>query len=437
MVHILLAMEYMHSKKVIHRDLKPNNILLLPDEHDILGHYNIAQVCDFGLAKPFTYQGIQTPNMVTGWFRAPEIALGYPHYDYKSDVWSVACIFFEMINGQQFLYNCVDNNDAIISTIIKKLPYELPMKTMRELVTCSKWRKVTVYKYATVKTRKPWIKQLGLTTDQAKIFINTAGCLDTFCDLLNNMFKFDWDERYNIAQCLDHPFFDEHRDLINLTRQYYSPQPSQERILIIKPSPERKWVTETVEKLFNDKHKYTAWYQHRIIFQAVYLFDHYLEAIFSMENFECEKTIVNNPAYNEKGLVHTKYETLLRFYTCLYSCVKYFMTLQSAVTFETIVLSAPNQGKEFCTQQAKLIASNFESSFISKALGFNVYRPSLYEAADLYNDVLEEEHIQDLLSMYLAVNKPIETTPSILYGHYVKARDAKTKSPPTEELLPS
>lgn len=449
MVHILLAVEYMHTNKIIHRDLKPSNILIFDDKFDCLNNPSVAQVCDLGLAKPYTYQGIQTPNTVTSVYRAPEIALGYPHYDYKSDIWSLACILFEMIADKRFLVECPDNSRSIVCKILGALPEELPLRKMRSLVTNDKWRKISpLYGYATPKVRKPWIKQLGLTDRGLKCFIKTAGNIDSFCDLLSNMFKFDWDERYSITQCIDHPFFSDFNNLIAITRQQYMPQSPPERVLVVKPSTERAWVCEIVMNIFNNRNKY-SWYNHRSLFQALYLFDHYLESMIEMIEMSkmkegvVEKTIFkDNSDYNLMGIVHTKYETILRFYTCLYSCLKYFATLQSPVTFEEMLGSSlgRKEAKDYYTSEAKLIASNFESAFISISMGYNVYRPSIYEAADLFGDVLEENDIANLLNMYLSVDKNIETTPSKLYQHYVRVSSKdeivslKNISPPAKPV---
>ena len=118
MVHILLGVEFMHARKIIHRDLKPSNILIFGAETDAMEQPNVAKICDFGLAKPYTYQGVQTPNTVTSWYRAPEIALGYPNYDYKVDIWSLGCILFEMVAKRCFLGNSPDDdNDEIVKCL--------------------------------------------------------------------------------------------------------------------------------------------------------------------------------------------------------------------------------------------------------------------------------------------------------------------------------
>ncbi|EXC46561.1 Cell division control protein 2-like protein [Morus notabilis] len=89
---ILRGIAYCHSHRVIHRDLKPQNLLI--DRRN-----NALKLADFGLARAF---GIPvrtfTHEVVTLWYRAPEILLGSRQYSTPVDVWSVGCIFAEMVN---------------------------------------------------------------------------------------------------------------------------------------------------------------------------------------------------------------------------------------------------------------------------------------------------------------------------------------------------
>eukprot|EP00128_Syssomonas_multiformis_P008395 Colp12_sorted_trinity150504_noHs@12849 len=81
---------YCHSHRVLHRDLKPQNLLIDKD--------GVLKIADFGLARAFgvpvrTY----THEVVTLWYRAPEILMGALHYSTPVDVWSIGCIFAEMV----------------------------------------------------------------------------------------------------------------------------------------------------------------------------------------------------------------------------------------------------------------------------------------------------------------------------------------------------
>ena len=80
-----------HSHGVLHRDLKPQN-LLLDQERGIL------KIADLGLGRAFTVPlKSYTHEIVTLWYRAPEVLLGSTHYSIAIDMWSVGCIFGNII----------------------------------------------------------------------------------------------------------------------------------------------------------------------------------------------------------------------------------------------------------------------------------------------------------------------------------------------------
>ncbi|KAL7989434.1 hypothetical protein Chor_012100 [Crotalus horridus] len=87
---LLQGVSFCHSHRVIHRDLKPQNLLI--------NEMGAIKLADFGLARAFgvplrTY----THEVVTLWYRAPEILLGCKYYSTAVDIWSIGCIFAEMV----------------------------------------------------------------------------------------------------------------------------------------------------------------------------------------------------------------------------------------------------------------------------------------------------------------------------------------------------
>ena len=132
MYQCLCGIKYMHSAGVLHRDLKPSNLLVDTETCDV-------QICDFGLSRSVGFLFLlicfcvyceliypfyilfsnwynrgditeeegekkeQTEYVVTRWYRAPEIMLGYSTYDYAIDVWSLGCIFGEILGREALL----------------------------------------------------------------------------------------------------------------------------------------------------------------------------------------------------------------------------------------------------------------------------------------------------------------------------------------------
>ncbi|KAL6998709.1 Mitogen-activated protein kinase 1 [Sarracenia purpurea var. burkii] len=87
---ILRGLKYIHSANVIHRDVKPSN-LLLNANCDL-------KICDFGLARPNSENEFMTEHVVARWYRVPELLLNSSEYTAAIDVWSVGCVFMELIN---------------------------------------------------------------------------------------------------------------------------------------------------------------------------------------------------------------------------------------------------------------------------------------------------------------------------------------------------
>ncbi|KAL0948007.1 hypothetical protein HGRIS_010629 [Hohenbuehelia grisea] len=175
---------FCHSHRVLHRDLKPQNLLI--DSRDNL------KLADFGLARAFgipmrTY----THEVVTLWYRAPEVLLGSRHYSTAIDMWSVGCIFAEMAMHGHPLFP----GDSEIDQIFK---------IFRILGTPSEesWPGVS-----TLPDYKPtfpqWSKQ-----DLARIVptLDEAGI-----DILKKTLNYDSAKRISAKRALVHPYFADYR----------------------------------------------------------------------------------------------------------------------------------------------------------------------------------------------------------------------------------
>lgn len=91
MLMLMRAVHFCHANFILHRDIKPNNLLIAAN-----GEVKLA---DFGLARSFAdpYQQM-TYNTITIWYRPPELFFQAPHYGGAVDVWSCGCVFAELVN---------------------------------------------------------------------------------------------------------------------------------------------------------------------------------------------------------------------------------------------------------------------------------------------------------------------------------------------------
>lgn len=99
------GVRYMHAQQVVHRDLKPQNLLLSGS-----GELKIA---DFGLARSFAIKmPTYSSEVVTLWYRAPELLMGCKSYGYAVDMWSVGCIISEILTKLP-LFSGSDKQDQL------------------------------------------------------------------------------------------------------------------------------------------------------------------------------------------------------------------------------------------------------------------------------------------------------------------------------------
>ena len=178
---ILLAIKYCHSKRILHRDLKPQNLLI--DKNGII------KVGDFGLARAF---GIPiktlTHEILTLWYRAPEILLGQKEYSTPIDIWSIGLIFYEMAHRKPLFAG-----DCEIDQIFKIFQI---FGTPNE----NNWPGIT--KLPEFKLSFPQFKGKGLGSCNCNI--DHVGM-----DLLGKMIQLDPCRRISAKQALNHPFFDD------------------------------------------------------------------------------------------------------------------------------------------------------------------------------------------------------------------------------------
>ena len=114
------GLAYCHAHMVMHRDIKPQNLLVNSATRTL-------KIADFGLARVLSPSADYSPDRGTIWYRAPELILGSASYSLSIDMWSVGCVFAEMATRRPLMRGLSDNYPTesseieVLFTIFKTL----------------------------------------------------------------------------------------------------------------------------------------------------------------------------------------------------------------------------------------------------------------------------------------------------------------------------
>lgn len=180
---LLEALAYCHLNRILHRDLKPQNLLV-----DAQGHIKLA---DFGLARAFNIPlRAYTHEVVTLWYRAPEILLGSKLYTTGVDIWSLGCIYAEMMMLSPLF--CGDSEIDQLYKIFRI--FGTPDNTT--------WPGIT--QLPDFKSSFPrWEKQT-ISPKVLKIYDDKNAI-----DLFQKMMRYDPSERISAREAVQHKYFDD------------------------------------------------------------------------------------------------------------------------------------------------------------------------------------------------------------------------------------
>jgi len=187
MFQMIAGLNFCHARRILHRDLKPQNLLI-----DRSGALKLA---DFGLARAFgipvrTY----THEVVTLWYRAPEILLGQQQYSTPVDMWSIGTIFAEMVMKCP-LYP----GDSEIDELFK---------IFRTLGTPNEELWPGVSKLPDYKPTFPNWPVAGMDKTITQ-WGNTSAVDPRGLDLLSAMLVYEPAKRMSAKQSMSHPYFDD------------------------------------------------------------------------------------------------------------------------------------------------------------------------------------------------------------------------------------
>ena len=181
---IARALNYIHNKKICHRDIKPQNILLDPQTNRIY-------ICDFGSAKLLKRDESNVSYICSRFYRAPELLLGNEYYTTSIDIWSFGCVVAELFKGKPLLRT--ENKDEQINKIMECLggPKEEDLAIIID---------------------KPAAHELAKSTKgiKAKNLADVLpNCPPEIIDLISKILIYNPRKRLTAVEIMAHPAFDE------------------------------------------------------------------------------------------------------------------------------------------------------------------------------------------------------------------------------------
>ncbi|EAX95636.1 CMGC family protein kinase [Trichomonas vaginalis G3] len=191
---LLLALNHLHSHGIIHCDLTPSNLIIMPKAYERPG---ILKLIDFGLSRTAEWKNQEENTfVVTIWYRSPELLLDDKHYTTAVDMWAAGCIFAELLTGEILFRSKAKNEnsnefcDVQMESILRVMgnfrPSDLPQYQSNFLIP---------------------FQQLNYRPFQSTFDMKFSNIDQTAKDLLRSMLTLNPANRISAHDALRHPYF--------------------------------------------------------------------------------------------------------------------------------------------------------------------------------------------------------------------------------------
>lgn len=188
MFEVLKALDYCHSRGIMHRDVKPHNIIIDQENRKI-------RLIDWGLAEFYHPGQDYNVRVASRYFKGPELLVDYVYYDYSLDIWSLGCMFASMIFRKEPFFHGNDNHDQLLK-ILKVLGSHDFIEYLKKYnINVDSKFPFNINNH----TRRSW--QRFITTENE--YLVNDGALN----LLESMLRYDHMERITAREAMNHKYF--------------------------------------------------------------------------------------------------------------------------------------------------------------------------------------------------------------------------------------